>query len=71
MRAVNQSIGRSIRHANDYSAVLLVDQRYQSDPTVAKKLPQWMMRSAVRPSTFGEAIRELRTFFASTKAAAS
>lgn len=31
MRAVNQSIGRSIRHAGDYSSILLVDERYRDD----------------------------------------
>ena len=28
MRAVNQAIGRVIRHANDFGAIVLLDQRY-------------------------------------------
>lgn len=41
MRAVNQSIGRSIRHANDYSTIFLIDQRY-SRLNIRQKLSKWV-----------------------------
>ncbi|RCK55391.1 ATP-dependent DNA helicase CHL1 [Candida viswanathii] len=41
MRAVNQSIGRSIRHFKDYSTIYLVDKRY-AYPRIQQKLSQWV-----------------------------
>ncbi|KAL0354681.1 UNVERIFIED_CONTAM: ATP-dependent DNA helicase DDX11 [Sesamum radiatum] len=74
MKAVNQSIGRAIRHANDYAAILLVDARYASDstkrscPHSTDKLPQWI-KSRLFTSTpnYGEVHRLLRQFFKSHK----
>jgi chromosome transmission fidelity protein 1 len=34
MRSLGQAIGRSIRHANDFAAILLVDARYSSDSRI-------------------------------------
>ncbi|KAL1551550.1 RNA helicase [Salvia divinorum] len=74
MKAVNQSIGRAIRHVNDYAAILLVDARYASDPMTRNtphttdKLPQWI-KSHLVPTTnnYGEVHRLLHQFFKSHK----
>jgi len=41
MRAVNQSIGRAIRHRCDYASILLLDRRYEA-PRFEGKLPGWI-----------------------------
>ncbi|XP_068651772.1 uncharacterized protein [Aristolochia californica] len=70
MKAVNQSIGRAIRHIGDYAAILLVDSRYasnqskgfQSQPT--SKLPQWIKNRLVSaPENYGEVHRLLCQFY--------
>ncbi|NWX41849.1 DDX11 helicase, partial [Steatornis caripensis] len=59
MKAVNQSIGRAIRHQKDYASILLLDHRY-ARPAIFNKLPQWIReRTQVKPA-FGSAFAELR-----------
>lgn len=62
MKAVNQSIGRSIRHINDYATVLLLDQRYQRE-NIVKKLPQWIQNSLQQFNTYGKAHCQVANFF--------
>ena len=44
MRAVNQSVGRAIRHINDYACVVLLDRRYTQEHMRAQ-LPTWLVRN--------------------------
>lgn len=49
MRAVNQSIGRAIRHRGDYAAIVLVDRRFGTD-RIRGKLPGWIRGGMARDS---------------------
>ncbi|KAJ4388199.1 ATP-dependent DNA helicase chl1 [Gnomoniopsis smithogilvyi] len=49
MRAVNQSIGRAIRHRGDYAAIVLVDRRFGTD-RIREKLPGWIRGGLVEGS---------------------
>lgn len=50
MRAVNQCIGRAIRHRNDYAAIVLIDRRYETQ-RIQGKLPAWIRQSLVSSAT--------------------
>lgn len=64
MQSVNQSIGRAIRHAADFAAILLVDARYAAGD-VRALLPGWIGEGLqeVAPGRFGSVVRELALFF--------
>uniref|UniRef100_A0A8C9X399 DEAD/H (Asp-Glu-Ala-Asp/His) box helicase 11 n=1 Tax=Sander lucioperca TaxID=283035 RepID=A0A8C9X399_SANLU len=66
MKAVNQSIGRAIRHRGDYSSIVLCDRRY-SRPATLSKLPAWIKDRTSTHTTFGPAFAALRKFFLEKK----
>lgn len=59
MKAVNQSIGRAIRHARDYATIMLVDQRY-ARTSVREKLPDWIASQLQVCQRFGQAFAAVR-----------
>nr|XP_031526634.1 ATP-dependent DNA helicase DDX11 isoform X3 [Vicugna pacos] len=61
MKAVNQSIGRAIRHQKDFASIVLLDHRYARPPVLAK-LPAWIRDRVQVKATFGPAFAALRTF---------
>ncbi|XP_037370456.1 ATP-dependent DNA helicase DDX11 [Talpa occidentalis] len=61
MKAVNQSIGRAIRHQKDFASIVLLDHRYARPPILAK-LPAWIRDRIDVKANFGHAIAALRKF---------
>lgn len=64
-RAVNQAIGRVIRHQNDYGAILLCDSRF-NNPRQKNQLSKWIqghLTNASQHSSFGPIIAEVTRFF--------
>jgi chromosome transmission fidelity protein 1 len=62
MRAVNQSVGRSIRHINDYSAIYLFDARYKSS-RIQSKLSNWIKDRISHSDNFTEILNSTSDFF--------
>ncbi|KAL3822856.1 hypothetical protein ACHAXA_006220 [Cyclostephanos tholiformis] len=71
MRTVNQSVGRAIRHANDYASIILADSRYATDTRIWRALPAWLRRGCSVPNqcdaVFEKVLKEVQTFFAEKK----
>ena len=68
LRAVGQSVGRAIRHANDYAAIVLLDQRYCSDSRVWSGLPNWLKKGCKNTTwhddiPFTKRLNEMKEFF--------
>ncbi|XP_049920560.1 regulator of telomere elongation helicase 1 isoform X3 [Epinephelus moara] len=61
-RAVNQAIGRVIRHKEDYGAILLCDQRFKSSDA-RTQLPSWVRPHVRLYGSFGNVIRDVSQFF--------
>lgn len=62
MRAVNQCIGRAIRHKGDYAAILMLDRRYGSK-RIQDKLPKWIRGSLLTGVGVRDVVGRLDSFF--------
>ncbi|XP_063976651.1 ATP-dependent DNA helicase DDX11 [Diachasmimorpha longicaudata] len=64
MKAVNQCIGRAVRHINDYATVLLIDRRYTNK---CKALPGWIQKTLNISDEFSTTVGDVARFFAARK----
>jgi chromosome transmission fidelity protein 1 len=67
MRAVNQAIGRAIRHKGDWASILLFDARY-AQKRVQAKLPGWIkeslpVRDEARATRISGVVEDVAGFF--------
>ncbi|KAJ3236815.1 DEAD H (Asp-Glu-Ala-Asp His) box helicase 11 [Chytriomyces hyalinus] len=63
MRSLNQSIGRAIRHKDDYAAIYLIDKRF-SNNRIREKLPGWIRSASIQDvESLGGAISKTAQFF--------
>ncbi|VDP75513.1 unnamed protein product [Echinostoma caproni] len=65
-RAVNQSVGRVIRHHRDFGAVFLCDARFAA-PAAKCQLPKWMQSSLYTYDEVHVAVKETDTFYKSAR----
>ncbi|ELK01741.1 Fanconi anemia group J protein [Pteropus alecto] len=62
-RALNQALGRCIRHKNDWGALILVDDRFRSNPNrYISGLSKWIRQQIQHHSTFESALESLAEF---------
>lgn len=66
MKAVNQSVGRAIRHANDYAAIYLLDKRYSTE-NIKQKLSLWVRKTIRDEHLTPQVMQKTVTFFESMK----
>jgi fanconi anemia group J protein len=61
-RAVNQAIGRAIRHVHDWGCVFFLDSRYAQRQSV-QRLPKWMRQHVRQFPTLPLALQDCRQFY--------
>ncbi len=65
LRAINQAIGRVIRHRFDYGAIFLCDERFGNgkNRAVINGLSKWLKPLCHHYNSFGEVVRAVSGFF--------
>ncbi|XP_069828826.1 Fanconi anemia group J protein [Dendropsophus ebraccatus] len=61
-RALNQALGRCIRHKNDWGALILVDDRFRCNPKYITGLSKWVRQLVQHHSNFSSALESLSIF---------
>lgn len=66
VRAVNQAIGRVIRHINDYGCIIFLDERY-GKPCMINQISKWVSSNLKVYDKLSPAFIQVRDFFNNKK----
>jgi len=66
-RALNQALGRCIRHKKDWGAILMVDGRYGQNPRYVNSLSKWVRGKVVNYNNTNNMLSSLKTFSSDMK----
>jgi len=66
IKAVNQSIGRAIRHKNDYALAFLIDSRFANE-NIKNNLPGWVKKRVTHAENLSLLEGDIKSFFNSKK----
>ena len=61
-RALNQALGRCIRHKNDWGAILMVDDRYAKNPRYVQSLSKWVRGRVINHRNCDSMLQSLSQF---------
>merc|ERR1719430_630206 len=61
-RALNQALGRCIRHRTDWGAILMVDDRYAKNQRYINSLSKWVRSDVIHHSNFSQMLSQLEPF---------
>ncbi|XP_033609539.1 Fanconi anemia group J protein homolog [Cryptotermes secundus] len=61
-RALNQALGRCIRHKNDWGALIIIDKRFMTEEKHVQGLSKWIRRKVQPFATFEKLHSSLRNF---------
>jgi len=61
-RALNQALGRCIRHKKDWGAILMVDDRYRKNEKYVNGLSKWVRKNVVHYSNTREMFQTIGNF---------
>ncbi|XP_048740276.2 Fanconi anemia group J protein homolog [Ostrea edulis] len=61
-RALNQALGRCIRHRKDWGSIILVDNRFVKNGHKIQGLSKWVRRKVQTHQTFNSAINSINKF---------